>query len=689
MTFESISPQAPILVVEDDPASRALLLRRLTREGWEAQGVADGMAALIWLEKHQAAAILLDVGLPGLTGLEVLARIRSTHTANVLPVLMVTAFDEEDRLAEALALGANDYVSKPIDFATLRARLRSCLSLSHSHRKLQEAQARQELILAGANDGVWEWFVPEDRVEHSARWNELLGGTSVARTDSSAMWLQRIHPDDRPRVEAEWERLLHTPGQANFHCEYRILGADDRYRWVLTRGGALRADDGSCTYCAGTHTHISHLRYTNRLTGLPNHVCLSDELASQAVLARAAGKSEQEIILLQLTNLDDFSDKLEARRRTVAALGRALAEELPSCMVGSGEQLEHLVLLPQSEHGGTASCEDLVRRALAIANAGSSEFLPCTAVAGIATMAVSEPVPSADALFAAAQLAAQEADALGVDLYHFDEALEQRDKRRRELRPELAHALQSRAFQPWLQPIINGHGQLVGFEALARWQRDDGERVSPAEFIPLLEETGLIEKLTQQMLDGSLSMIQEWIHGGLVPADVYVAINFPPGLLQAQLPAQLIGHVQQHGLAPHNLCVEVTESTAVTNLETAGDCLQRLGKIGFHLALDDFGTGYASLNALHRLPFDTLKIDQSFVRDFALQAEVWNLIEAIIAIARALNLKVVAEGVETVEQANALREAGVDRLQGYLFAKPMPRNELEAWLRAQATDNGS
>nr|WP_226827038.1 EAL domain-containing protein [Igneacidithiobacillus copahuensis] len=676
------------MVVEDDSASRALLLRRLAREGWEAQGVADGMAALTWLEKHQAAAILLDIGLPGLTGLEVLARIRSTHAANVLPILMVTAFDEEDRLAEALDLGANDYVTKPIDFATLRARLRSCLSLSHSHHKLQKAQARQELILAGANDGIWEWFVPEDRMEHSARWNELLGGASVARTDSCAVWLQRIHPDDHPRVEAEWERFLQAPGQIDFHCEYRILGADDRYRWVLTRGAALRADDGSCQYCAGTHTNISRLRYNNRLTGLPNLQHLADELVSQAMLAKAAGAGEQAIILLQLTNLGDFSDKLEGRRRTVAALGRALEQELPSCMVGSGEQLEQLLLVPQHEHCRAASCESLARQALAIANAGSSEFLPCTAVVGIATRVLSDVLPSADVLFAAAQLAAQEADALGVDLYHFDEALRQRSKRRRELRAELAPALQGRAFQPWLQPIINSHGQLVGFEALARWQREEGERVSPGEFIPLLEEAGLIGKLTEQMLDGSLAMIQEWIHGGMVPADVYVAINFPPGLLHAQLPAQLIGHVQQHGLAPHNLCVEVTESTAVNNLETAGDCLQRLGKVGFHLALDDFGTGYASLNALHRLPFDTLKIDQSFVRDFASQAEVWHLIEAIIAIARALHLKVVAEGVETLAQAEALRRAGVDRLQGYLFAKPMPRDELAAWLTAKATNNG-
>ncbi|WP_308389018.1 EAL domain-containing protein [Acidithiobacillus sp. AMEEHan] len=682
MTFESISLPAPILVVEDDSASRALLLRRLSREGWEAQGVADGIAALTWLEKQQAAAILLDIGLPGLTGLEVLARIRSTHTANVLPVLMVTAFDEEDHLAEAFALGANDYVSKPIDFTTLRARLRSCLSLSHSHQKLQQARVRQELILAGANDGIWEWFVPDDLMEHSARWSELLGGASIARTDPSAEWLQRIHPDDRPRVEAELVRFLHTPGQTDFHCEYRMLGDDDRYRWVLTRGAALRSDDGSCSYCAGTHTHISHLRYTNRLTGLPNLLYLTDELARRAVLAGAVGQSEQTLILLQLTNLENFLDKNEGRRAAVAALGRALAQELPSCLVGSGEQLEHLLLLPQPEQGGAVSGENLARRAIAIVNAGSPYFPPCTAVAGVATMTPSELVPSADVLLAAAQAAAQEADALGLGLYRFDDALRQRSKRRRELRTELALAVKNRAFQPWLQPIVHGHGQLVGFEALARWQREDGERVSPAEFIPLLEEAGLIGKLTEQMLDASLPMIREWIQGDVVPADAYVAINFPPGLLDDQLPAKLIGHLRQHGLGPHNLCVEVTESTAVTNLQTAGDCLQRLGKAGFHLALDDFGTGYASLSTLHRLSFDTLKIDQSFVRDFDSQEEIWRMIEAIIAIARALNLKVVAEGVENLDQAEALRGAGVDRLQGYLFAKPMPRSELETWLRA-------
>ncbi|APZ44203.1 EAL domain-containing protein [Acidihalobacter ferrooxydans] len=677
-----------ILLVEDDGPSRALLARRLRRAGFEVREAVDGPSALDRLAAHPVAAVLLDIGLPGMNGVEVLKRIRTMHSASVLPVIMVTAFDQQDWLTEALEAGANDYVTKPIDFNILHARL--CAQLAHGdlHNELLRFKERLELILHGSNDGIWEWDLRTDQITHSPRWNELLGRAPAESVDSSVAWMQRIHPAELAQVRAQIEHFTQSRTQQTFRSEYRIARHDGRYLWVLTRGAAQRDEQGNCVRCAGTHTEISALRYNNRYTGLPNQQRLADELTYQLGIARLSEDSNRVgAILLRLRGNEYAIDSSTGEHRAIYALGERLRATLPGCtLVGSGERPGHLILIVRARHD--ADFIELAQQALDIIRATDSTPSgqpPFQANAGLAVYCWQD-APAADVILTTARLAAREAYTREQDSYMFDTQLEQLTRRRQQLSGELAQAIAADAIAAWFQPIVTATGDLAGFETLARWWRPDGTPVSPGEFIPLVESNGLMPRMTAHLLEQALTRLATWIASGTVGAQTYIAINFPPSLVNSlQLHVQLRDAVRRRGLNPENLCVEVTESNAVTNFADTQTCLQELGNAGFHLALDDFGTGYASLNTLHRLPFDTLKIDQSFVGTMEQQADVRKLIHSIIAIGRALGLKLVAEGVETEAQAAMLRAAGVDRLQGYFIARPMSGATMTDWLNTRTS----
>lgn len=679
-------PSAPprILIVEDDPPSRALLRRRLRREGWETCEASDGSGALALLEQESISAVLLDIGLPGMSGIDVLKRIRQNHCASELPIIMVTAFDQEEYLAEAFAAGADDFIDKPVDFAILKARLRARLHLSAAHRQTQQLKNRLELILEGANDGVWEWSAESGSVRHSLRWNAMLGLDAMPENHAIADWLERIHPEDCMNVARDITRVLGDPTCASFRLEYRIQRGDNRYLWILTRGAAQRDAQGTCLRMAGTHTDIGPLRYVDRLTGLPNLQQLIDELNYQRAHADGAGRLGA--ILIRLNDVDQGPETASERYREIGRLGAKLQDQLPEClMVGSGENAERLILLVRSGADDDDAFVQLARRALAVMRTGIETPAQRAFFHGHAGIACYAPAqtPDAESLLAAARLAAREASVQAQDVYLFDEHLETRVQRHQRLSALLPEALENGGIAPWWQPVISATGRLAGFECLARWRLEEGSYVPPDEFIPLVETTGMIPRMTEQLLEYSLARLATWIEQNRIVDDAYMSVNFTPSMLDPrQLPEYLLDAVGRHGLRPGNLCVEMTESTAVTEYEETQICLRRLGELGFKLALDDFGTGYASLSTLHRLPFDTLKIDQSFVRSMEQDAGAEKLVNAIVAIARALDLELVAEGVETETQASRLRDAGVDRLQGFLFARPMPETTLLDWLES-------
>ena len=675
-----------VLVVEDDPHSRDLLVRRLQRDGLQPRTAADGPAALAALQHQPIDAVLLDIGLPGMSGLEVLHALRQTHSADLLPVLMVTAFDETERLQQAFDLGASDYLNKPIHYPAVRARLKVHLERAHAARALQQTREREALVLHATNDGIWEWDGGTQRLWHSAKWFSLLDWGEQPTPDTLDGWMARVHPDDHSATRQTFDGFVADPSQSVLRLQYRLRGGDDDYRWIETRAAAVRDALGQCLRLAGTHSDISALRYVNRVTQLPNLQRLTDLLATRLQRLQHTPQARVGVLVAQILDIDHQLDFASGQTfgKTVEIIAETLSGQLgDSVQIGSGELASQIVLLARDPHIDDSTLQtlaqhlhDTMRRGVQVVGR------PIVPRLRIGVFSASAAFAQARQSLAAAQLAARVAHDRDQPTLWFDAEVLQADERRKRVLGWLRDAIDDGPIEPWWQPILYADGTLAGFEALARWRGPDGQPISPAEFIPLAQANGMMAALTDRMLQRSLAALAQWRQEGLVGEAVYTAVNFPPSaLLDPQFPLYLQAAVAAHQLPPSALCVEVTESDAAAPDNQMERVTNQLRQQGFHLAIDDFGTGYSSLATLNRLAFETVKIDQSFVRGMLDQPRMHEMVRAIVGMARALGLSLVAEGVETTQQAQLLGQEGVDRMQGYLYARAMPEPELRRWLQ--------
>ena len=267
-----------LLVVDDDEHNRDLLCRRLARKGYAATAAASGQDALALMQQHTFDLVLLDIMMPELDGIAVLKMIRETFTAAQLPVIMVSAKDESEDIVGALSLGANDYVTKPIDFPIVFARIHAQLSRKKAEEALRESEERYALAMRGANDGLWDWNLRTNDMYFSLRWKEMLGCRESDVEDSVEEWFARVHPEDREQLETALR--MHLKGQTeHFEHEHRMLHQDGTYRWVLSRGLAVCDHTGNVTRMAGSQTDITERKVADGLTGLPNRMLFMERLA--------------------------------------------------------------------------------------------------------------------------------------------------------------------------------------------------------------------------------------------------------------------------------------------------------------------------------------------------------------------------------------------------------------------------
>ena len=266
-----------MLVVDDSEPNRDALSRRLAHQGFLVDGRPSGDEALTLAGSRAFDIVLLDVEMPGMSGLEVLARLRETRSQTELPVIMVTARTQGADIVEAFRLGANDYVTKPIDFPVALARIRTHLSHKWAVEDLRESEERYALAARGANDGLWDWNLASNEVHWSPRWKAMLGYDESEIGVSPDEWLTRVHPEDIKRVTEEVGAHL-AEGSAHYESEHRILHRNGLFRWMLCRGAAVRDRDGAVTRLAGSLTDITDAKVADALTGLPNRLLFVDLL---------------------------------------------------------------------------------------------------------------------------------------------------------------------------------------------------------------------------------------------------------------------------------------------------------------------------------------------------------------------------------------------------------------------------
>src|SRR4029077_12957550 len=291
-----------LLIVDDNEMNRDMLARRLARKGYEVV-LADNAKQLLQRVKEDAVdLLLLDIEMPEISGLEALRTLREHYSPIELPIIMVTAKNQTDDVVKALDLGANDYVTKPIDFAVALARIATQLSHKRAQEALRESEERYALAAQGANDGLWDWNVLTNITYFSPRWKSMLGYHEGEIGNKLEEWLDRIHDSDRERVKDEL--AAHQNGLTpHFESEQRVLNKDGTFRWMLSRGLAVRDASGTATRIAGSQTDITEGKVTDPLTGLPNRLLFIDRLGR---LIKHAKRRKDHLFAVLFLDLDGF-----------------------------------------------------------------------------------------------------------------------------------------------------------------------------------------------------------------------------------------------------------------------------------------------------------------------------------------------------------------------------------------------
>jgi diguanylate cyclase (GGDEF)-like protein/PAS domain S-box-containing protein len=685
-----------LLVVDDEPLLRDSLRDILQHNGYEASVARNGRDALVQIARQQFDAILLDLYMPDVHGTEVLDFIarRGLDT----PVIVISGDDSVDSVIDALRGGAQDFLRKPYQADELLKRVGNVLQrrrLELENRSILQQMEQSEkwhrFLVNSSPDFIYtldcegHFSFVNDRVE------TLLGYTPSELVGQHFSSL--IHPDDASRAQYVFNERR-TGKRATRYTELRLRCKECRPRNLESKAVTVElnaigmyeeSDNKFASRYLGTYgvakdlserkkaeETIYYQAYHDLLTGLPNRVLYKDHLNLAIAQARRNGEKFA-VMCLDLDHFKLVNDTLghvfgDELLLAVGSRLRACLREGDTLARMGGDEFS--LLLPKLMSSETViNIADKVIAALSRPfNIGSRELFSTVSI-GVSIFP--EDGETGDSLIKHADIALYHAKTCGRDncqLFH--EGMSVPLSNRLSLENDLRHALEREQFVAYYQPQVNlRSGQVVGFECLIRWLHPERGLISPSDFIPLAEETGLITQLGDWMLNTACHQLKSWKDLGLPP--VRLAINISPRQIeQSQFVERIHAALNQHGLHSSLLEVEITENLIMKDVEHTVEKLKQLSAGGIKIAIDDFGTGYSSLTYLKKFPIHTIKIDQSFIADIERDGDT-SIVTAIIAMAKGLKLNLIAEGVETENQLAFLRRMECDEMQGYLFSEPL------------------
>ncbi len=557
---------------------------------------------------------------------------------------------------------------------------------------LRESEERYALAAQGSKDGLWDWNLVTGKIYFSQRWKNMLGYEDDEISSDPSEWFRRMHPDETAAVRAEIN--AHCSGATpHLQSEHQMLHKDGSYRWMLSRGVAVRDERGRATRIAGSQTDVTEDRVADALTGLPNRIFLAEKL--RLAIKRAADSYSHlfAVLFLDLDRFKVVNDSLG--HKTGDLLLCSIASRLQLCARSKPEGIESVVSARLSGDEFAVLLDGIASSRAATDFAGTLQaaMRPAFDLEGRQIfssfsigLALGGPDSDADEILRDADTAMYHAKSRGKQQYVvFDAAMRQRAVDRMQMESDLRGALPRGELSVYYQPKISlVTGGVVEFEALVRWNHPIRGVVYPQNFVPLADETGIILSIGEWVLFQACRQLSEWRKR--FDRDIGVSVNISARQFET---SELVGQVRfilaETGLPPWCLSLEVTESLLLDNPESAIRQLTELREIGIGLKIDDFGTGFSSLSYLHRLPFNELKIDRSFISGFGQKAETAHIVHTIILLARLLDMKVVAEGVETEEQVNRLAALSCDYAQGNFFSQPLPADRAEVFLGSDCT----
>ena len=707
---DGLPEQPKVLLVDDDEVNLLLTAIALRERGFQITEARSGAEALELMLERTPDIIVLDAMMPELDGFETCSRLRETHGFESTPVLMLTGLDDDASITRAYQVGATDFFVKSTQWSLLAGRLIYLLRSSRTRIELERSKARLARAQTIARMGSFEWHrggVGKGGFVLAAEALNMLGCRPNERLDFFGV-MRLVQAEER----SLFLRLLRTTIAVNsaLRVELTVTLGDGRRQVVYIEAEPEYDEHGLAIGYTGVVQDVTDRRQAedkarklasfDALTDLPNRRELISRV-KRAIDHAQRGNHQVGVLLIDLDRFKIINDTLghTAGDDLLVEVGRRLRgcvrqfDQVTDGMLEAVGGRSHRTLEAVGRLGGDEFVallpevndeQDAERVAQRVLKAMREPFLiagqECfvTASVGIALyprdgQTMAELLRNSDVAMYAVKSQGRN------DLALYTPKLAGQGREKLELESALRKALDRGEIQFHYQPKIDVRGaKMVGVEALMRWKHGD-KMVMPNDFIPLAEETGLIVELSKWGLNEAARQAKLWRDSfGFTGS---IAVNLPTRMFER---SDLVEHIHQcvtQYQVPHRVIqLEITESNLMKDLQNVIPELHRLYGVGVEISIDDFGTGYSSLAYLTTLPISEVKIDRSFVRDLSITPQSSDVVSAIIALANALKLRVVAEGVETLGQMDELRRLGCNEMQGYLFSRPLPPDELERWL---------
>ena len=729
-----INEKERILIVDDTPANIDVLGAILTDEYDISVAVNGSMAIDIAKSEPPPDLILLDIMMPRMNGYEVARHLKSSRKTRQIPIIFVTAKIEDADEAFGFEIGAVDYIRKPVNASVTRARVKSQLELKKYRDRLTQLVEERTCEVRTSR----ERLESEQQKLHRAQ-EDLLDKKAMAHKHqvyfrelfmNSPYGIILVGTDNRIiSSNNSYSKLLGYSISEILNSEFPGFPVDGQtegaHQDLVKKAfnGETTCVETRCLHKKGYRIPISalaypvrinnrvqgvfvfyenisqrklfeeklkHQAYHDTLTGIPNRLLFSERLDYALDKQKEFPEFKFAVLLLDLDRFKSINDTLghqsgdELLRMVSARIKDCLRVDDTLARLGGDE---FAVLLPDiQDHHQITVIADRITKAAESAFIIQNQEVHVSASIGIVEQTL--VYENANHLLRDADLAMYHAKDSGKAQFKFFTPRMHEDLMASvTLEKELRKALEKDELVLFFQPIIQvAQGRLEGFEALIRWNHPEQGLVPPDRFIPLAEETGLILPMGEWIIDAALSRLAAWKK--IFPGPLSVSINISiKQFLQETFADQLDATIKKYGLLPPDIKLEFTESLLMEHTDKAVRKLEALKRLGVVLSIDDFGTGYSSLSYLQQFPIDQIKIDRSFIGSMERREDSFEIVKSILSLSKSLGLSTVAEGVETRQQMDTLRQLSCESAQGYYFAKPMPADETLEYLKEAATDS--
>ncbi|MGM0615457.1 MAG: putative bifunctional diguanylate cyclase/phosphodiesterase [Pseudomonadota bacterium] len=682
-----MAPAQTLLVVDDDPTVRLLTSSGLKKRGYQVIQAVDAEQALRLMQENSPDLALVDVSMPGRNGFEFVQAVRNGEAGTAhreRPLLMLTGSDDVKSIDQAFTSGATDFITKPINLPLLVERVKYALRGAEREKALREAQMEQASACKLARLGFWQLNFSNDALTWSEDAAEVLNCAALPESRQALLGL--LNDTDALRLNTALEAA--REGQDGLNLEVTLyLGHSERVVRLQsdpeTQEGHLIGAFQDVTALRAFEDKALYLAEYDDLTDLPKRRLflnlLDEQLTDRKHMIWSIG-------VIDISRLHRINDALgiEAGDQVLAIFAQRLKQSLGhEALMCRLEADTFAVAIPHADNQQMQAYHHHWMQPLARAQKVKGEEIFVDFTAGVSLYP--QDGGNSDELLRTALLAQRfcryHAANQKVMFYQDVESFD--DSNALSLENDLRKALGNQEFFLVYQPQQQlSNSRFIGVEALLRWRHPARGVVSPGDFIPLLEESGLIIDVGDWVAEEACRQLAQWQAEGV---EVAMAINISARQFeQAGLAKRIARHVTRYGIKPQQLELEITESTAMSNPEATLATLHELKKLGFKLAIDDFGTGHSSYEYLLRFPLDTLKIDRSFIIDVAEARQNRAIVRSLTALSQGLGLKTVAEGVETQRQRDYLDALDVDDVQGFLLARPMEPQACLAFLHEHA-----